>query len=370
MSRGSAVAFLFAAACAASAPRTTVALQMQASQADRLYVTNQDDATVSIVSLTSHEVIETLDLQQMGFAANAKPHHAMVAPNGEFWYLTLIGGGKVLKFDRENRIVGSIDMPVPGLMSLHPTKDLLVVAHSMAAVNPPRLLTVVRPSDMERVDEIGVFFPRPHALILHPTGSHAYVASLGVNQLASVRLEDGVVELVDVDGPLHTFTQFAISPDGRWLVVTAESSNQLLVFDVTNPDRPVFRRSIPMEEGPFEPGFSLDGQTVFVTNLRANAVTVVATDTWTVRQVIRDERFAQPHGVGFGPDGRYVYVSNRSQAGGAHDHEGGRPVTHGYLAAICIPTLTVEAMIPVGNYAAGIGVPAPVTVPETPSTCR
>jgi len=27
-------------------------------------------------------------------------------------------------------------------------------------------------------------------------------------------------------------------------------------------------------------------------------------------------------------------------------------------------------LIPVGNYAAGIGVPAPVTVPKTPSTCR
>jgi DNA-binding beta-propeller fold protein YncE len=370
MSRASAVAFLLTAACAASTPRATVAVQMQAPRADRLYVTNQDDATVSIVSLTTHEVLETLDLQQMGFAANAKPHHAMVAPDGKIWYLTLIGGGKVLKLDRDNHIVGSVDMPVPGLMSLHPTEDLLVVAHSMAAVNPPRLLTVIRPSDMTRVDEIGVFFPRPHALILHPTGSHAYVASLGVNQLASVRLDDGALNLVDVEGPLHTLTQFAISPDGHWLVATAELSNQLLVFDLTDPDRPIFSRSIAMEDGPFEPGFALDGKTVFVTNLRANAVTVVGTDDWTVRRVIRDERFAQPHGVGFGPDGRYVYISNRSQSGGAHDHEGGKPVTHGYVAAICIPTLTVEAMIPVGNYAAGIGVPAPVTVPKTPSTCR
>lgn len=334
----------------------------------RLYVTNQDDATVSIVDLGTRRVIETLDLRTLGFGDNAKPHHAQVEPDGSHWYLTLIGAGKVLKLDRANRIVGSVDQDVPGLLALDPARDLLVVAHSMSAVNPPRRIALIRRSDMTLLDEIDIFFPRPHALALHPSGSHAYVASLGVNQLASVRLADGQVELVDVEGPQHTLTQFAVSPDGRWLVATGESSGRLLVFDLSAPGRPRLAHQVATA-GPFESAFTWDGRWLFVTNLAANTVSVVDPATWEVAQVIADPRFAQPHGVMPGPDGRYVYVSNRAQAGGAHDHEGHKATRHGGLAVICIGTRAVEAVLEVGNYAAGIGVPVPHPLPASPATC-
>lgn len=345
------------------------ALPAGAQPAPRLYVTNQDDATISVVDVATRRVLETLDLQKLGFGATAKPHHAQVEPDGRFWYATLIGAGKVLKFDRDNRIVGSVDLEVPGLLALHPTQDLLVVARSMSAVNPPRRLAVIRRSDMTLLDEFDVFFPRPHAIAIHPGGEYAYVASLGVNQLASLRLADGELSLVDVEGPQHTFTQFSVSPDGRWLVVTASQSHQLMVFDVSNPARPVLARSVPQEKGPFETAFSWDGKWLVATNLDANAVTVLDATTWSPVQVIRHDAFAQPHGVVFGPDGGWVYVTNRHQAGGAHDHEGHKATGSGVLAAICLPTRSVEAVIPVGHYAAGIGIAAPVRPPATPTRC-
>ncbi|HEX9755043.1 MAG TPA: hypothetical protein VGA42_05015, partial [Gemmatimonadales bacterium] len=40
----------------------------------RLYVTNQDDATVSVIDLATHQVVETIDFQKHGFTPNAKPH--------------------------------------------------------------------------------------------------------------------------------------------------------------------------------------------------------------------------------------------------------------------------------------------------------
>jgi YVTN family beta-propeller protein len=153
----------------------------------RLYVTNQDDATVSIIDAGTRRLIETLDLQPLGFGPNARPHHAQVEPDGSFWYVTLIGAGKVLKLDRENRIVGSVDLEVPGLIALHPAADLLVVARSMSAVNPPRRIALVRRSDMTLLDEYEVVFPRPHALVVDPRGDFVYVGSLGENQLASIR---------------------------------------------------------------------------------------------------------------------------------------------------------------------------------------
>lgn len=336
----------------------------------RLYVTNQDDATISIVDVATRRVIETLDLQLMGFSANAKPHHAQVEPDGRFWYVTLIGAGKVLKLDRDNRIVGSVDLEVPGLMALHPTRDLLVVARSMSAVNPPRRIALVRRSDMALLDEYEVIFPRPHALVVDPRGDYVYVASLGVNQLASIRLEDGETRLVDVPGPPLTFVQFAVSPEARWLAAAAQTGNELLVFDIADPAVPSLAHRVPTRAGPFEPAFTYDGRRVFVTSLDANAVTEVDTDTWKTRRVIEHPGFGQPHGVALSPDGQWLFVSNRHQAGGAHDHEGHKALALGTVAAICIATGTVDTVLTVGNYAAGLGTPAPAAPPPAPRPCR
>jgi YVTN family beta-propeller protein len=340
-----------------------------AAQSARLYVANQDDATVSIVDQSTRTVVETLDLAKLGYGPNAKPHHAQVEPDGRFWYLSTIGAGKVLKLDRSNRIVGSVDLEVPGLLALHPTEDLLVVARSMSAVNPPKRIALIRRSDMKLLEEVEVFFPRPHGLVIDPRGKHVYVASLGVNQLASIRLEDGHSELVDYEGPSQTFTQLAVSPDGRWLAATAETGDQVVIYDIADPEKPKLARTIPMASGPFEPVFTHDGRWLFVTNLRANKVTAVEVATWAVKSVIESPGFGQPHGVGLSPDGRWLWVSNRHQSGGAHDHEGHKASQPGTLVAICIPTRTAEAVLPVGNYAAGIGAAVPSKRPATPASC-
>lgn len=336
---------------------------------DRLYVANQDDGTVSIIDVATQRVVETLALEPLGFGPNAKPHHAQVAPDGQFWYLTMIGAGKVVKFDRANKVVGSVALEVPGLLSLDAERDRLIVGRSMSAVNPPKRIAVVRPSDMTLVDEIDVFFARPHALVADPRGTHVYVASLGTNQLASVRLTDGQSTLVDVEGGPQTFTQFAVSPDGRWLVVTAQSANRLVVFDVADPGKPVMAREVAMAKGPFEPVFTADGATVFVTNLDANVVSVVDVATWAVTGTVTSPGFGQPHGVALSPNGAWVFISNRHQSGGAHDHEGHKATGTGTVVPICIATRTAARPIEVGHYAAGMGV-RPVAPTAAKGTCQ
>ena len=336
----------------------------------RLYVTNQDDATVSVVDANTLKVVQTVDLKTMGFGPNAKPHHAQVEPDGSYWYLTLIGAGKLLKLDRTNRIVGSVDLEVPGLISLDPVDDLIMVAKSMSAVNPPKRIALVRRSDMKLLDEYDTFFPRPHGNVIGPRGDYVYVASLGVNQLASIKVDGGDIKLVDVEGPPHTFVQLAVSPDGRWLTATAQTSGKLMVFGLSDPSTPTLSTMVDLGGGPFESIFTHDGKRVFVTNLDANEVTVLDPSTWEVVKTIRHEGLSQPHGLALSPDGRYVFVSNRFQSGGAHDHEGQKPTGDGTLVAICIPTLSVEAVLTVGHYAAGVGAPIPSLRPSTPSSCR
>ena len=53
--------------------------------------------------------------------------------DGVHWYVSLIGANRVLKFNRANELVAQAEMEVPGLLELHPTKDLLLAGRSMSA---------------------------------------------------------------------------------------------------------------------------------------------------------------------------------------------------------------------------------------------
>lgn len=324
-----------------------------------LYVTNQDDATVSVIDIGSQRLVETVDLRRYGFADNARPHHAQVEPDGSAWYVTLIGAGKVLKLDRSNRLLGGVDLEVPGLIALQPAGDLMFVGRSMSAVNPPPRLAVIRRSDMRLLDEVDLLFPRPHGVVAHPAGERVYVASLGTNQLASVSVQSGEVRLVDVPGAPHGLVQAAVSPDGRLLAVTAELTDSLLLFDLSDPADPRLVRAIGMPDGPFEPAFTRDGRWIYVTCLSANRVAVVDTRGWTVVDALAHAGIGQPHGIAMAPDGSRIYVGNRHQSGGLHDHAGARPTGRGTVVAICAASREVDTVLTVGHYAAGMGTPDP-----------
>lgn len=368
MRAGRALLIMFAAAAATAAcaaPAAQTGRGVAAAGGDLLYVCNQDDATVSIIDMATNSVVRTVDLQQLGFSANAKPHHVAVEPDGSFWYVTLIGDGRIVKFDSSDRMVGQVPFETPGMLALHPTEDLLLVGRSMTAVNPPQRIGVLRRSDM-MLNELSVFFPRPHALALEPRSGTAYTASLAVNQMAAVRPLDEQVELVDVPGPAHALMQFAVSPDGRTLVVSGELSHTVLVFDITQPMAPRLTDEIDVGPQPFDPIFTRDGRWVYLGNKAANTVTVIDMTSRTVAEVISGRGLAQPHGVATSPDGRFVYISNNN-TGQAHDmaagHEahaapaasGGR----GTVVVIDTQTRDIVDVIEVGRNTSGIGTRTP-----------
>jgi DNA-binding beta-propeller fold protein YncE len=212
---------------------------------------------------------------------------------------------------------------------------------------------------MKVLDEIDLLFPRPHGIVAHPEGKRVYVASLGTNQIASVGVDEGDVEIIDVAGPAHGFVQAAVSPDGKWLAVTAELTDQLMVFDLSDPKSPKLFKTISVPDGAFEPLFTGGGRWIYVTCLGANRVAVVDAERWKVARVLEHEAFAQPHGVALSPDGQYLFVGNRHQLGGAHQHEGRKPTGKGTVVAFCAATWAPIQAFSVGNYAAGMGTPLP-----------
>ena len=340
-----------AAACGAGpVPATPAGAQ------ELLYVASQEDVTVAVIDMSTRQLVETVDLKELGFSPTAKAHHVAVEPDGSFWYVSLIADGKVLKFDRENRLVGQADFETPGMLGLDPTSDRLYVGRSMAAVNPPQRIGVIDRRSMS-IEEIDVFFPRPHALAVDARGSRFFAASLGQNSMAWAPIGDEDVDLLQLEGAMnHVLVQFAVSADGRWMVGGGQMTGSLLVFDLS-ADEPTVVRSIDVGGQPWHPSWSIDGRTVWVPNQAANTVTVVDAETWSVVDVIEHPALVEPHGSAVSPDGRTVFVSGRNVAGTYHPADGseGRP---GTVVAIDATSHEVVGVIEVGRYAAGMATAA------------
>lgn len=338
-----------------------------------LYVTNQNGASVSVIDVERREEVARVDLQELGFGPNAKPHDTALEPDGSFWYVSLIGENRVLKFDRENRLVGQVEMEVPGLVVAHPTRDLLVVGRSMSAVNPPPSVALIRRSDMTLLDEIEVLFARPHANAV--LDKWAYSASLAENRIGVIDLDSGDVELIDLPEPAtidtagmehaehagmtpHTLVEFALSPDGRTMVAGGQISGVLMVFDLADPSAPRIVQRVQIGGAPWHPAFTPDGRYVYVPLNRANQVAVVDTGTWEVVERIQGQGIAEPHGAAPSPDGRWMFISNNNLEG-TYVATGPDPGV-GTVAVVDTDTREIVQVIEVGPYATGLEtIPAP-----------
>ncbi len=343
--------------CAAGRQTTT------AGNPDLLYVCNQSDATVTLIDTRTNDIVGLVDLTQLGFSKNAKPHHIAVEPDGSFWYVTLIGENKIVKLNRNNKVVGQATFETPGMLSLHPTQDLLLVGRSMTAVNPPKRIGVVKRSDMS-IEELDVLFPRPHAMALDASDNTAYTASLATNQMAAIDVATERVQIIEVGGKQHALMQFGLSPDGKTLVASGELSHEVLVFDVTERLQPKFVRSYSVAAQPFDPIFTPDGRYVVVGNKAANAISVIDLQQHDV-SVLRGNGIAQPHGTAVSPDGRWIYVSNNNlnvpagsgqHAGHGAPATGVQPAGPGTVVVIDAHTRRIAQVIEVGHNAAGIAV--------------
>ncbi len=328
---------------------------------ERLYVVNQAGATISVIDQQKLAVDTVLDLRTLGFTANAKPHHVVVEDDGSFWYVSLIGDGRVLKFDRSNKLIGQVTMETPGLLSLDPVHDSLYVGRSMTAVNPPKALGIIARTSFTLVDEQEIVLPRPHALAVTLDGKWVHTASLAENRIASVEVATGRVQLTTIPGAPRSLVQFALSPDGRTMVAGGELSNTLLVFDLTKPPPMNPVKEIVVEGKPWEPRFSPDGRTLYLSLLTKNAIAEVDVASWSVKRTL-EGRLAQPYGMIVRADGRYAFISNQNAGAVKEGHSGhemhgmdGMSASDGWLTILDLKTGRVHSTLMLGNGPTGMG---------------
>ncbi|MEP6764124.1 MAG: YncE family protein [Gemmatimonadaceae bacterium] len=357
----STLAVMFAASFTAFASIAT-------AQNAKLYITNQGGSSITVVDQQKLTVDTVIDLTKLGFTPNAKPHHAVAERDGSFWYATLIGDGKVLKFDRANKLVGQVSMETPGLVTIDPVHDSLYVGRSMTAVNPPKSLGVIKRSSFTMVEEQEIQIPRPHALATTKDGKWVHVASLAENKFASLELSSGHVTLTTLPGPnTRSMVQFTVSPDGNRMIVGGEISNTVLVFDITKspPYTPISEFAVAGK--PWDPVFSKDGTHAYFSLFADSSVAEVDLTSGKIVRTLSGH-MAQPYDMIMRADGKYLFVVNQNlgvvakPGASAHDNMAGMPgmakpagSTNGWLSVINLATGKVEKELPLGVSPSGMG---------------
>lgn len=338
----------------------------QSTGSAKLYITNQGGSSVTVVDQNKLTVDTTIDLTKIGFTPNSKPHHTVVEKDGAYWYVTLIGDGQVLKFDRNNKLVGKVPMETPGLLAIDPVHDSLYVGRSMTAVNPPKSLGVIKRSSFTMVEEQEIQIPRPHALVTTRDGAWVHAASLAENRFASLETSTGRVTMSTLPGGARSMVQFTISPDGTRMVVGGELSNTVMIFDVTKAPPYATVAEFVVGGKPWDPVFSRDGKKVYFSQFADSAVVEIDLAS---NKVVRtfSGHMAQPYDMIMRADGKYLFVVNQNigapKAGAsAHDNMPGMagvpvpsgPAT-GWLSIINVSTGKVEKELPLGLTPSGMG---------------
>lgn len=317
-----------------------------------LYVCNQASATVSIVDPASHDVVRTVDLTEHGFSANAKPHHVVVEPDGSAWYVSMIGDDAVAKFDAQNNLMGTVDFPSPGMLSLQPEGNLLYAGHTLSLPNVPKTVAVIDRSDMTPVEvPLHVPIDRPHGMKVNPDGAYAYSTSLSTNRIMAIDTETQAIHPPEsLPGSRQQYVQLEIAADGETAYITGQVSGQIQILDLQDPTSPSVADSVNVGAEPWHPQLSDDGSTLYVGSKATNTVYAVDTETLDTA-TIEGDGIAEPHGSALSPDGRFLYVSNNNTSG-TYESSSGEDV--GTVVVIDTQTNEIETVIEVGEEPAGL----------------
>jgi DNA-binding beta-propeller fold protein YncE len=222
----------------------------------QLWVNNDIDKTISIISTSTDEVITTIstpiDLNDLG----GKPHDVILDPTAPFAYVTMVtvsgANDYVVKYSTET--FQEVDRAAVGKdphVSLTAANNLLYV--------PTQGANEVRVLDRGTLDFVtSISVANAHGAGMLPDGSRFYTTNItggGVDGLQTI--DTATHTRIDADTTaLASPHNIAISPDASQLFLThsSSSSTSVSIFGLTgdgSPNNPVFLQSVTAGTNPF-----------------------------------------------------------------------------------------------------------------------
>jgi YVTN family beta-propeller protein len=336
-----------------------VLLQLMTSSecdaASQAFIPNQGDNTVSVIELSDHSVIETIDVggSPTGVAMDAKGGYVYVTNLADATVSVL----SVPYFGEITRIpVGN----GPFGVAVSSDGDYIYVSNSQDDT-----VSVIQGTSVIETIAVG---DNPLGIAVTPDGEYVYVANNGSNTVTVISTEDDdgnveftVEETIDpndlelMEGPYG----MAIAPYGSYVYVTNNVSNTVSVIYVYSNDltETIDEETGGLGEGPLGVTVSPDGSYVYVANNLSNTVSVISTSDNTVETTV--DVGAGPWGIDVRNSGDFVYVTNRM--------DNTISVISTELNENEEISVTVTDTVNVGTTPAGLGRFTGGTVPEAPT---
>ncbi len=238
----------------------------------RIYVSNEDGDSVSVVDGKTQSVVATIPVGK-------RPRGMRLSPDGSTLYVALSGSPKSGPGVDESKL---------------PPPDRAADGIGVVDLASGKLVRTL-PSGAD-----------PEAFDLTPDGKTLYVSNEDTGQASVVDVASGSVrKTIDVGREPEGV---AVRPDGRFVYVTSEASNEVDVIDVSRGE--VVSR-IPTQARPRGVVFSPDGKRAYVTTEAGATIHVIDAAAHAVLSDIHvPQKGARPMGIALSPDGSHAYVTN------------------------------------------------------------
>ncbi len=327
----------------------------------RVLVTVQAEDLVAVIDRGSNLIGRYVraGAENVFTTAPEAPHNVTIDEARGWYYVNLIGAGKVLKYrlDTNEKIdeVGGIISPTQ--VALSSTGDTAYVAQFAAGVNAVK---IIRTNPMQVIGEIAAGnVDKPHGVQITPDGRELWVTGNLSDNILVADFTDFSTRLIQLNnqppgqGGVLLPYQTVMTADNQKVYVTCQRGNVVVVVD-RRTDEVV--KTIPVGLNPLIPAITPDSRYVLVPNRNSDDLSVIDTQTDSVSMTIANIG-PQPHGSAVTPDGRLAYISceNVSAAVPPHHPTAGSRVP-GYFTVVDLATMSVTRRYELGAFAAGVAI--------------
>ncbi len=263
------------------------------SFAQKAYIPNTDDNTVSVLDLNTNSVTATLPV-------GSSPYGVSVTPDGKKVYISNYGDNTVSVINSADNTISSITTGVgngpTGLCVTPDGKAVYIVNQNDNTVS------VIKTLDNSIITTIPVG-QSPYGISVSPNNNSVYVSNQTDNTVSVINTSTNTVVATVFVGYLPT--GISVTPDASKVYVVNQYDGTVSVINTSNN---LVSATITVGSNPYCACFSPNGGTAYVTNWNDNTVSVINTTTNTVLTTFLVG--TSPFGVNVSPDGSKIYTSN------------------------------------------------------------
>jgi PQQ-dependent catabolism-associated beta-propeller protein len=262
--------------------------------ADRIYVTNEYEGTVSIIDANSYEVLDTVEVGR-------QPRGIGMSPDGKELYVALGRDDTIAVVDPvTGKVVRSLDGGEdPENFQVHANGDLYIANEEDA------MASVLRPSsgDVITTVEVGI---EPEGVAISPAGDLVIITSESTNMLHVIRTSDHeLIENILVGSRPRSAT---FGASGRYAYATAEIGAEIVRVDLTTFE---IDRRAKLKDPNSKPKDILEHAAsgkLYVAGGRSNSIYVLDADTLQVEAEIPVGR--RVWGLAFDKAGKRLFTTD------------------------------------------------------------